>query len=119
MNRTYILPPGTSISTSTLLVHANEDIFPDPFVFDPERWLGPAGAARRKYQLAFSKGPRTCIGNHLANAEMTVAIAAMARWDMKLFETDDQDVAFLHDYHVATPKLDSKGVRATVKGRTN
>lgn len=110
----YVLPPGTSISTSTLLVHTNEDIFPDPFVFDPERWLGPAGAVRRKYQLTFSRGPRTCIGMHLANAEMAVAIAAMARWDMELFETDDRDVAFLHDYHVATPKLDSKGVRAAV-----
>ncbi|KAI1767418.1 cytochrome P450 family protein [Hypoxylon sp. FL1150] len=117
--RAYILPPGTSISTSTLLVHANENIFPNPFVFDPERWLGLAGAARRKYQLTFSKGPRTCIGMHLANAEMAVAIAAMARWDMELFETDDQDVAFLHDYHVATPKLDSKGVRATMVGRAS
>lgn len=115
----YILQPGTSISTSTLLVHANEDIFPDPFVFDPERWIGPAGVARRKYQLTFSKGPRTCIGMHLANAEMAVAIAAMARWEMKLFETDGRDVAFLHDYHVATPKLDSKGVRATVVGRAS
>ncbi|KAI2635632.1 cytochrome P450 family protein [Hypomontagnella submonticulosa] len=117
--RTYILPPGTSISTSTLLVHTNEDIFPDPFVFKPERWLGPAGAARRKYQLAFSKGPRSCIGVHLANAEMAVVIAAVARWDMKLFETDGQDVAFLHDYHVATPKLSSKGVRVSVMGRVN
>ncbi|KAI1382876.1 cytochrome P450 family protein [Hypoxylon trugodes] len=114
---TYVIPSGTSISTSTLLVHANEDIFPDPFVFNPERWLGSAGLVRRKYQLTFSKGPRTCIGMHLANAEMAVAIAAMARWDMKLFETENQDVEFLHDYHVATPKLDSKGVRVTVASR--
>ncbi|OTB01690.1 hypothetical protein M426DRAFT_75079 [Hypoxylon sp. CI-4A] len=116
---TYVLPPGTSISTSTLLVHTNEDIFPDPFVFHPERWLGPDGSKRRKYQLTFSKGPRACIGIHLANAEMAVAIAAMARWKMQFFETDEQDVAFLHDYHVATPKLDSKGVRAIVTGKAS
>ncbi|KAI1076111.1 cytochrome P450 family protein [Whalleya microplaca] len=115
--QTWTLPPGTSISISTLLVHANEEIFPDHLRFDPERWLRSDGITRRKYQMAFSKGPRICIGMHLANAEMAVAIAAMARWDMKLFETTDQDVAFLHDYHIATPKLTSKGVRVNVIGR--
>lgn len=45
------------------------------------------------------------------------AIAAMARWDIRLRGTDEQDVAFLHDYHIATPKLDSKGVRVNVLRR--
>jgi cytochrome P450 len=112
--RVYILPAGTSISSSTLLVHADEDIFPDPFTFDPERWLGSDGATRRKYQMAFSKGPRMCIGLHLANAVMAVAIAAISRWDLQLFETTEEDVAFKHDYHVATPRLTSRGVRARV-----
>ncbi|KAI0516853.1 cytochrome P450 family protein [Xylaria bambusicola] len=111
--RRYTFPPGTSLSISTLLVHANEDIFPEPFTFDPERWLG-AGAGLRKYQMAFSKGPRACIGMHLANAEMAVAMAAMARWNMRLLDTGYEDVAFLHDYHIATPKLDSKGVRVSI-----
>ncbi|KAI0972791.1 cytochrome P450 family protein [Xylaria arbuscula] len=115
--RRYEFPPGTSISVSTFLVHANVEIFPDPVKFDPERWLRPSGATCRKYQMAFSKGPRTCIGMHLANAEMAVAIATMARWDMRLFETTDEDVAFLHDYHIATPQLDSKGVQVVVLGR--
>ncbi|KAK3323729.1 cytochrome P450 [Cercophora scortea] len=113
----YTLPPGTSTSTSTYLVHANESIFPDPFVFDPTRWLGPAGLARRRYQLAFSRGPHICIGMHLANAEMAVALAAMARWDMELYETGEEDVAMRHDYHIMTPRLDSEGVRLRVVGR--
>ena len=32
---------------------------------------------------------------------------------MALYETDETDVGFLYDYQVATPKLDSKGVRVT------
>ncbi|KAI0485055.1 cytochrome P450 [Xylariaceae sp. FL0804] len=118
--RTYTLPPGTPVSTSTLLVHANEDVFgPDPWTFDPRRWLGAAGAEarRKKYQMAFSRGPRMCLGMHLANAEMAMAVAAMARWNMELFETGLDAVAFLHDYHIATPRLDSPGVRARVRGR--
>jgi len=30
---------------------------------------------------------------------------------MTLWETDESDVAFVHDYQVAMAKLDSKGVR--------
>ncbi|KAK3688289.1 cytochrome P450 [Podospora appendiculata] len=116
-NQVYVLPPGTSTSTSTFLVHANADLFPDPFAFDPDRWLGPAGVARRRYQLAFSRGPHICIGMHLANAEMAVALAAMARWDLRLFETGAEDVAMRHDYHILMPRLDSEGVRVRVLGR--
>ena len=54
---------------------------------------------------------------HLANAEMAMTITEMARWDMKLYGTGEDDVRFLHDYHVATPRLDSKGVRAIVVRR--
>jgi cytochrome P450 len=118
-SKTFTFPPGTPLSTSTLLVHTNEALFPDPWRFEPARWLGPAGAARRRYMLAFMRGPRMCIGMHLANAEMAAAVAAMARWDMRLVDTTADDVAFLHDYHVATPRLDSKGVRVEVVGRAS
>lgn len=63
------------------------------------------------------RGPRTCVGSHLANAELAVAVAAMARWDMNLYETTEENVAFEHDYHVMCPRLGSKGVRVEVVGR--
>ena len=113
----HLLPPGTPVSTTTLAVHTDENIFPDPWAFKPERWMGQEGAERRKYQMAFNKGDRNCIGINLAHAEMFLAIAAMARYDMELFETDLADVQFKHDFHVAYPKLESKGVRAIVRGK--
>jgi hypothetical protein len=36
---------------------------------------------------------------------------------MELFEPDISDVEFQHDYQVAYPKLDFKGVRASVRGK--
>lgn len=113
----YTIPPGTPLSMTTLCVHTDETIFPQPWTFDPDRWLGQEGADRRKYQMAFNKGGRSCIGINLAHAELFLAIAAVTRYEMELFETDISDVEFQHDYHVAYPKLDSKGVRAIVRGK--
>ncbi|KAK3174712.1 hypothetical protein OEA41_001958 [Lepraria neglecta] len=113
----YTISPGTPVSMTSLCAHTDETIFPDPWTFNPDRWLGQEGVARRKYQMAFNKGGRNCIGINLAHAEMFLVIAAVARYDMELFQTDVSDVEFRHDYQVAYPKLDSKGVKAIVKGK--
>lgn len=115
----YTLPAGTPVSMTTLSVHTDETIFPDPWTFKPERWLGQGGVEKRKYQMAFNKGSRSCVGINLAHAELFLALAAAARYDLELFQTGIEDVEFRHDYHVAYPKLTSKGVRALVKGKAN
>lgn len=111
----YIIPPGTPISSTTLCIHTDESVFPDPWAFKPERWIGKEGTERRKHLMTFNKGSRQCIGMNLAYAEMYLTLAAAARFDMELFQTDESDVRFKHDFHAAFPKLDSKGVRAVVK----
>jgi cytochrome P450 len=114
-SQTYTIPPGTPISISTLSAHTAESVFPDPFTFDPERWLGEEGRQRRKFQMAFSKGGRRCLGIELARAELYLVIAALVQgFNMTLWRTDASDVAFQHDYQVATPKLDSEGVQVKV-----
>lgn len=141
--QSYTFPPGTSLSASTLVIHTDESLFPDPWAFDPYRWIPPTGASntteypnkkraerddetsqrliarRRRSMISFMRGPRVCIGRHLTNAEIAVLLGAMARWDLELFETDEEDVKFKHDYHVMCPKLGSKGVRVKVKSRWN
>jgi cytochrome P450 len=44
------------------ILHRNPDIFPDPYVFKPERWLQKDAAELEKYLVSFSKGPRSCLG---------------------------------------------------------
>ncbi|TVY45338.1 Cytochrome P450 monooxygenase [Lachnellula occidentalis] len=114
--KSYVIPPGTPISTTTLSAHTAESVFPDPFTFDPERWLGDAGNERRKFQMAFGKGSRKCLGIELARAELYLVTAALVRgFEMELWETDGSDVAFVHDYQVAMPRVESKGVRVTAR----
>jgi cytochrome P450 len=40
------------------------EIFPDPHVFDPDRWLRAAAKGQRldKYMISFGKGTRMCVG---------------------------------------------------------
>lgn len=47
---------------SNLFVHLNPDIFPEPHKFRPDRWLEPGAEALDTWLVAFSKGPRSCLG---------------------------------------------------------
>jgi cytochrome P450 len=57
----YVIPRGTPIGMTFVLVHQNAKIFPHPESFKPERWLGRDGKVRtdlQRYLLSFSKGSR-------------------------------------------------------------
>ncbi|KAF2120489.1 cytochrome P450 [Lophiotrema nucula] len=110
----YVLPPGIGISMTTLCIHTTEDIFPDPWTFNPDRFLGREGMERRKYMMSMGRGPYKCIGINVANAEMSMVLAAVAGYELQLFETDEEDVKFMSDSQIAHPKPDSTGVRARV-----
>lgn len=53
----------------------------------------------------------------LANAELFLTLARLARYEMRLFETGPEDVEFRHDFQVAHPRVESEGIRAVVVGR--
>ncbi|CAI7601454.1 unnamed protein product [Penicillium pancosmium] len=56
------LPGGTVISSTIYSMHHNSTIFPDPDIFSPDRWLGENSVELERYNVAFSKGKRSCIG---------------------------------------------------------
>ncbi|KAF2210105.1 hypothetical protein CERZMDRAFT_45960, partial [Cercospora zeae-maydis SCOH1-5] len=110
------------VSQSAYHMHSNEEVFPNPQSFSPERWLnnpkGPDGTrALSNYLVSFSRGSRACIGLILAYLELYVALATLfRRFDLELFETTRDDVDFALDIVVPMPKKDTKGVRMVVKG---
>jgi cytochrome P450 len=71
------VPAGTAIAMSILLVHHREDLYPEPFQYRPERWLGHKPGT---YEwIPFGGGIRRCLGAALAMAEMRVVLEAMSR----------------------------------------
>jgi len=88
----YTIPAGSIVLMSQYLMHHNELYYPEPFKFDPERWLPEARAARPKYSyFPFGGGPRLCIGEQFAWMEGILIIATLGqRW--KLRRTTSQPV---------------------------
>ena len=73
----YAIEPGTAIAMSILLVHHREDVYPDPFAFRPERFLGRKPGT---YDwIPFGGGIRRCLGAALAMAEQRVVLTTMAK----------------------------------------
>ena len=118
--RDWIIPPGTPVSMSSLSMHDDQSIFPEPRKFDPERWLGPERDLRQKYLFSFGRGARQCVGMNLAEAEMHMALAMVFRSlgrKMELFDTQrERDVDVKHDFMVTNPGMDSRGVRVMFGG---
>lgn len=87
----------------------NQAIFPDPDVFDPQRWLNASEAydqeAMREQMLLFGKGTRSCLGRRIATMEIKLAVAAIvSRYDVEISTSDtDQDMA-MTDHFVLVPK---------------
>jgi cytochrome P450 len=77
----YGIPAQTAVGMSILLLHHREDLYPEPFAFRPERWLGEGGPVKPgTYEwIPFGGGTRRCLGAALAMAEQRVVLRTMAR----------------------------------------
>jgi cytochrome P450 len=60
----YLVPAGTAVSCQSYSLHRNPNVFPDPYKFNPDRWLaGDAEVAMmRRWWWPFSSGGRMCLG---------------------------------------------------------
>ncbi|CAG9861617.1 unnamed protein product [Phyllotreta striolata] len=75
-----IYPAGCSPFFCPFYIHRNPKYWPDPLKFDPDRFL-PENVAKRHpcTYLAFSYGPRNCIGGRYAIINIKTIIAMVVR----------------------------------------
>ncbi|OSS47233.1 hypothetical protein B5807_10115 [Epicoccum nigrum] len=115
--RQYTVPPGVPIGMSNYFMHTDPDVFPDPLEFKPERWMADVSPAMLRNYVPFGRGSRNCLGQYLGLAELFLTLAMLFRpggLELQLFQTDESDVVRAHDFILALPRLDTKGVRVTV-----
>ncbi|KAG8162401.1 hypothetical protein KVR01_008166 [Diaporthe batatas] len=132
-----IIPHGVPVGMSFIDILEDEEIFPDPHAFKPERWL-PAVlprdqtrdeeeetaddpvARRRKWAVStvFGGGSRMCIGLHLAWSEMYLTVATLvSRFGdrMELYDVEfERDIKVAIDGFDAFPGRGHKGLRVTM-----
>jgi cytochrome P450 len=107
----YGVSADTPIGMSILLVHHREDLYPEPFAFRPERWLGRKPGT---YEwIPFGGGIRRCLGAALAMAEMRVVLEAMARrLDLEAAEPEPE-----HALHRNVTMIPARGGRVVLRSR--
>ncbi|THY33597.1 hypothetical protein D6D01_02197 [Aureobasidium pullulans] len=91
----YVIPPGYPVAQSTYFVHTDPAVFPEPYKFDPARWVeaAEAGFPLKNYLVNFTKGSRQCLGINMAHAELYITLAEVfSTFDMELYNTCAADV---------------------------
>jgi cytochrome P450 len=77
--KSTLLPAGSIVGCSAYELHFNEHVFPNPFSFQPERWLEENVTPEVKDSFfAFGAGSRSCIAKNLAMAELFMATERLA-----------------------------------------
>ena len=92
-------PAGYDIGVPNYALHHNEEYFPEPFVFRPERWIISEGDPSRSIPAVsaadislafsafapFSKGESSCVGMNLAYQTMSTILGRLFfLFDMRL-----------------------------------
>jgi cytochrome P450 len=75
-------PPGAVIFASAYLLHHDPDVYPDPYAFRPERFLGQQPGTYT--WIPFGGGRRRCLGASFALLEMKIVLhAIMSRFTLE------------------------------------
>lgn len=125
--RGHFLPEGTVVSTQSYTLHRDANTFPDPFKFDPGRWMPTDGAtpgvvpatstenAKALYS-PFGFGSRTCLGIHMARMELRLAVAEFFRTlpGVRLAPSVTEESMALENYFLIAPA--SHRCEITLKG---
>ncbi|KAI1305842.1 Cytochrome P450 4C1 [Halotydeus destructor] len=76
----HVVPAGTQVAVFPYVIHRNERHWPEPEVFDPNRFSSEASRNRHPFAyIPFSAGPRNCIGMKFALLEAKSMVASIFR----------------------------------------
>jgi cytochrome P450 len=85
----YRVEAGTIMAVGIYALHRDPALWDRPLVFDPDRFSPETSRGRDRWQfIPFIAGPRSCIGEHFAMLETTLAMATIVR-SLEIRSVDD------------------------------
>uniref|UniRef100_A0A0W0FIQ3 Putative cytochrome P450 n=1 Tax=Moniliophthora roreri TaxID=221103 RepID=A0A0W0FIQ3_MONRR len=98
--RGYSIPKDTVVICNTYSLHFNEQRYPDPYVFNPDRYIDDTLNSAESANLSdpykrdhwmFGVGRRICIGMLLADRELFLVISRML-WAFSMAEIPEEPI---------------------------
>ncbi|XP_067139880.1 cytochrome P450 4c3-like [Centruroides vittatus] len=101
----YCIPRGTTCLLYLYELHRDPAVFPNPEVFDPDRFSVENSHSRNPFAyIPFSAGPRNCIGQKYAQLLVKVIIIRVLR-KYTLVSLDPRDRILVGSELVLRPKV--------------
>ena len=75
----YELPVGSRLYIAQTAPHYMEDVFPDPFSFDIDRYLPQRSEQRNPGYAPYGLGTHTCLGSRWMDLQLAVNVLIIAR----------------------------------------
>ncbi|CAH0020093.1 unnamed protein product [Clonostachys rhizophaga] len=99
------IPAGTTVQCYAYALHRTPEIFPEPEIWNPDRWVNSSQEhlnQMRRYFWAFGSGGRMCIGNNFAWFSMKHAVGSV--YTNFISSIHDHGDMTLVDSYLAGPK---------------
>ncbi|KAF8970085.1 cytochrome P450 [Flammula alnicola] len=96
----YRLPAGSIIIPNIWAIHHNEDLYSDPFTFNPDRFLGDNPEIDSHFNSMWGFGRRICPGRFMAASSVWIMLTSMlAVYDIsKAIDKDGNIIEPSHDF---------------------
>lgn len=88
------IPRGVMVLPYIYGLHRDPDLWPDPEVFDPDRFEDEAVKRRHpSAHIPFGGGPRKCVGSNMAMLQMLLVLSEFVRrYDFALANAEDVEI---------------------------
>jgi cytochrome P450 len=107
----YTFPRGWTLMPCIYLIHQDPEVFPDPDVYRPERFLEDPKPSSRVW-IPFGAGSRHCVGSHLAL--MTIRSVIKVVLSRSVLEADPEPEPIVRNNMTLAP---GRGATAILRGR--